>query len=89
MRFDHDSCQVMKFIYMRTTCSVAIQNMGLKLQFNRLKQRVFILLFLYLIYAANEFETFGPRSDQISLIAFYLNAEVIDVNVETWLSISD
>jgi len=31
MRLDHDSCQVMKFVYMRTTWSVAIQNMGLKL----------------------------------------------------------
>ena len=29
MRLDHDSCLVMKFVYMRTTCSVAIQNMGL------------------------------------------------------------
>ena len=28
MRLDHDSCQVMKFFYMRTTCSVTIQNMG-------------------------------------------------------------
>ena len=31
MRLDHNSCQVMKFVYMQTTCSVAIQSMGLKL----------------------------------------------------------
>jgi len=43
MRLDHDSCQVMKFVYMRTTCSLAIQNMGLKLELNLLKQLVFIL----------------------------------------------
>jgi len=29
MRLDHDSCQVIKFVNMRTTCSVVIQNMGL------------------------------------------------------------
>jgi len=46
-------------------------------------------LFLYHICAAYEFETFGPRSDQISLIEFYLNADVIDVSLETCLSISD
>ena len=56
---------------------------------NLLKQLVFVLLFLYHICAAYEFETFGPRSDQISLIEFYLNADVIDVSLETCLSISD
>jgi len=49
MRLDHDSCQVMKFVYMRTTCSVAIQNMGLNLELNLMKQMVFILLCLYLM----------------------------------------
>ena len=43
MRLDHDSCQVIKFVYMRTTCSVAIESMGLKLELNLLKQLVFIL----------------------------------------------
>ena len=28
MRVDHDSFQVMKFIHMRTTCSLALHNMG-------------------------------------------------------------
>jgi len=51
MRLDHDSCQVMKFVYMRRTCSVAIQNKGLKLELNLMKQLVFILLCLYLICA--------------------------------------
>ena len=69
MRLDHDSCQVMKFVYMRTTCSVAIQNMGLNLELNLMKQLVFILLCLYLICAEYEFETFGSTSDQIRLMA--------------------
>jgi len=69
MRSDHDSFQVMKFVYMRTTCSVALQNMGLKLTLNLLKQLVFILLSLYLICAEYEFETFGSTSDQIRLMA--------------------
>ena len=51
MRLDNDSCQVMKFVYMRTTCSVAIQNMGLKLELNLMKQLVFILFCLNLICA--------------------------------------
>ena len=89
MRLDHDSCQVMKFVYMRTTCSVAVQNMGLKLELNVIKQLVFILLCLYLICAEYEFETFGSTSDQIRLKAFCLHTDVIDVGLETILSISD
>jgi len=79
----------MKFVYMRRTCSVAIQNMGLKLELDLLKQLVFILLCLYLICAEYEFETFGSTSDQIRLIAFYLHIDVIDVSHETIHSISD
>jgi len=69
MRLDHDSCQVMKFVYMRTTCSVAIENMGLILEMNLLMQLAFILLCLYLICAEYEFETFGSTIDQIRLMA--------------------
>jgi len=69
MRLDHDSCQVIKFVYMRTTCRVAIQNMGLKLELNLLKQLLFILLCLYLICAEYEFETFGSTSNQIRIMA--------------------
>ena len=89
MRLDLDSCQVMKFVYMRKKCSVAIQNMGLKQELNLMKQMVFILLCLYLICAEYEFETFGSTSDQIRLMAFYLHTDVIDVGLETILSISD
>ena len=89
MRLIHDSCQVMKFVYMRTTCSVAIQNMGLKLELNLMKHLVFILLCLYVICAEYEFETFGSTSDQIRLMAFYLHTDVIDVDFETIHSISD
>ena len=89
MRFEHDSCQVMKFVYMGTTCSVAIQNMGLKLEMILMKQLVLILLCLYLICAEYEFETFGSSSDQIRLMAFYQHTDVIDVGLETILSISD
>ena len=89
MRLDYDSCQVMKFVYMRTTCSVAIQNMGLKLVLNLMKQQVFILFCLCLICAEYEFETFGSTSDQIRLMAFYLHTDVINVSLETIHSISD
>jgi len=88
MRLEHDSCQVMKFVYMGTTSSVAIQNMGLKLEMILMKQLVFILLCLYLICAEYEFETFGSSSDQIRLMAFYLHTDVIDVGLETIHSIS-
>jgi len=80
---DHDSCQVMKFVYMRTTCCVAIQNMGLKLDLNLLKQLVFIVSCLYLICADYEFETFGSTSDQIRLMAFYLHTDVIDETIHS------
>ena len=89
MRLDLYSCQVMKFVYMRTTCSVAIQNMGLKLELNLMKQLVFILLCLYLTCAEYEFETFRSTSDQVRLMAFYLHTDVIDVSLETMHSISD
>ena len=89
MRLDHESCQVMKFVYIRTTCSVAIQNMGLKLILNVMKQLVFILLYLYLICAEYEFKTFGSTSDQIRLMAFCLHIDVIDVGPKTIHSISD
>jgi len=48
MLLDHDSSQVMKFVYMRTK---HILNMGLKLELNLLKQLVFILLCIFLICA--------------------------------------
>jgi hypothetical protein len=89
MHLDHDSCQVTKFVYMRMTCSVVIQIMGLKLELKLLKQLVYILLCLYLICAEYEFETFGSTSDQIRLMAFYLHTDVIDVSLETILSISN
>ena len=62
---------------------------GTKLELKLMKQLVFILLCLYLICAEYEFETFGSTSDQIRLMAFYLNTDVIDVGLETIHSISD
>jgi len=89
VRLDDDSCQAMKFVYMQTICSVAIQNLGLKLELNLLKQLVFILLCLYLICAEYEFETFGSTSVQMRLMVFYLHTDFIDVSLETIHSISD
>ena len=63
--------------------------MELKLELNLIKQQVFILLYLYLICAEYEFETFRSTSDQIRLMAFYLHTDVIDVGLETIHSISD
>jgi len=72
MRMDDDSCQGMKFVYMRTTCSIAILIMGLKLEFILLNQVAFILLCLYLICAEYEFETFGSTRYEIRLILWTL-----------------
>jgi len=84
MHLDYDLGQVMKFVYMRTTCSVSIVNMGQKLELNVLKELVFILLCLFLIYAEYELETFGATSDEIRLMALYLNPDfIIDVSLQT------
>ena len=83
LRLDHDLGQVMKFAYMRTTCRVSILNKGLKLELNLLKQQVFILLSLYLICVEYEFEAFEARSDEIRLMAFYLNTDFNDVSLKT------
>jgi len=83
MRLDQESAQVMQFVYMLTTCRVSILNMGLKLQLNLLKQLVFILLCLFLICAEYELETFGATSDEIRLMASYLNPDFIVVSLET------
>jgi len=45
---EHDLCQVMKFVCMKTSCCVAVLNKGLKLELHLLKQVVFILLKNYL-----------------------------------------
>jgi len=66
-----------------------MQNMGLKLELNLLKQLVFILLCLYIICAEYELETFGFTSEQIRLMALYLHTDVRDVSLETLHSISD
>ena len=70
MRLDHDLGQVMKFVYMRTTCSVSILNKGLKLELNLLKQQVFILLSLYLTCVEYDFEAFDATSNEIRVMAF-------------------
>jgi len=63
--------------------------MGLTLEFHLLKPLVFILLCLYLICDEYDLETFEATSDDIHLMAFYLNPDVIDVSLETWLSTND
>jgi len=83
MGFDHDFGQEMKFVYMRTTCSVSILNKGLKLELNLQKQQVFILLSLCLICVEYEFEAFDATSNKIRLMAFYLNPDFIDVSPKT------
>ena len=79
----------MKFVYMRTTCSVSILNMVLTLELNLLKQLVFILLCLFLICAEYELETFGATSDEIRLMAIYLIPDFIDVSLKTYVSSID
>jgi len=83
MRLDHDSGQVMKFVYMRTTISVSILNMRLKIELNLMNQQVFILLSLYFICAEYEIETFEATSDEIRLMVFYLNPDFVDVSLKT------
>jgi len=80
MSLDHDLGQVMKFVYMRTE---HINNMGLTVELNLLKQLVFILLCLFLKCAEFELETFGATSDEIRLLAFYLHPDFIDFSLKT------
>jgi len=80
MRLDHDSGQVMKFVYMRNE---HIMNMRLTLELNLLKQLVFILLCLFLKFSEFELVTFGATSDEIRLLAFYLNPDFINVSLKT------
>jgi hypothetical protein len=54
--------------------------MGLKLELNLLKQRVFIILCLYIRSPEYEFETFGPTRDQMRSMTFYIHT---DVTLET------
>jgi len=77
------SGQVMKFVYMRTECSVSILNMRLKLELNLLKHQVFILLSLYFICAEYEIDAFDATGDEIRLMVFYLNPDFIDVSLKT------
>ena len=56
---------------------------------NLLKQQVFILLSLYIICVENEFEAFDATSDEIHLMAFHLNPDIILVSLKTSLSTSD
>ena len=79
-RLDHDSGQVMRFVYMRTE---HIMNMGLTLELNLLKQLVYILFCLFLKCAEFELETFGATSDEIRLLAFYQNPYFIDISLKT------
>jgi len=89
MGLDHDSNQVMKFVYIRSTRSVAVLNKGLKLEFHLLK-RLYVYSFeLHFICAEYVVETFGATKDEISLMAFHLNQNCIDVSLETLLSTSD
>ena len=41
-----------------------------------------IFLSLYLIFAEYEFEAFDAASDEIRLMAFYLNPDFIDVSLK-------
>jgi len=79
----------MKFVYMRTTCSVSILNKGLKLELKLLKQQVFILMSLYLICVEYEFQAFDATSDEKLLMAFYLNPDITVGRLKTSLSTSD
>jgi len=46
---------------------------------NLLKQQVFILLSLFLVCDEYEFKAFDASSDEIRLMAFYLNPDSIEV----------
>jgi len=74
---------------MWTTCSVSILNMRLKLELNLLKQQVFIHLSLYFICAEYEIEAFDATCDEIRLMVFYLNPDLTDISLKSWLSTSE
>jgi len=82
MILDHDSIQVMKFVYMRSHCSVAVLNKGLKLELHLLKQLFIYSFELHFICAEYRIETFGTTND-IRVMAFYLNPNCIDESLES------
>ena len=89
MGLDYDSNQVMKFFYIRSTCSLAVLNKGLKLVLHLLKHLCVYSLELHFICAEYVFETFVATNDEICLMVFHLNPCCIDVSLETILSTSD
>jgi hypothetical protein len=77
---DRDSCQVTKFVYMRSTCSVALLNNPLKLELPPPPETIRVYFFvLHLICDEYGLETFGDTS----LMEIFLNTDVIDVSLET------
>ena len=42
-----------------------------------------IYCFVFIFYVLNEFEAFDAASDEIRLMAFYLNPDFIDVSLKT------
>ena len=86
---DHDSNQVMKFVYIRSTCNAAVLNKGLQFELHLLKQLCVYSFELYFTCAEYVVETFGVRKDEDSWMAFHLNPNCIDVSLEKLLSTSD
>jgi len=78
----------MKFFYIRSTCSLAVLNKGLKLVLHLLKQLCVYSYELHFICAEYVFETFDATND-ICVMAFHLNPKCIDVSLETIFSTSD
>jgi len=78
----------MKFVYMRTTCSVTILNMRLKQNWTYWSNK-YLFFCLYIICVEYEYEAFNASSDEIRLMAFYLYPDFIDVSLKIWLSSSD
>jgi len=89
MGLDHVPNQVMKFFYIRSTCSLAVLNKGLKLVLHLLKQLCVYSYELHFICAEYVFESFVATIDEICLMAFHPNTNSIDVSLETILSTSD
>ena len=75
------SGQVMKLVYMRTTCSVSILNMRLNLELNT-TEPTGVYSFV-LICAEYDIKAFDSTSDEIRLMVFYLNPDFIDVSLKT------
>jgi hypothetical protein len=80
MGLDHESSQVMKFVYMKSHFSVAVVN---KTCNSPTESNVVCCFYLHLACAEYALVTFVVTSDRIRLFVTLYNSECMDLSLET------